>query len=224
MIVHQIIPASGIRTIHAVVAFALFVMTILMAGCVSPGTGNHTFSFPKDRYVFLQHTTDLNSSTMSGTCIRGNPDYAYDYHYDENKRIITYYLPLSENGKINESLRLFYGHRYMEKGEVCCGNIGGLVYSTPREFRSKVTIESVRGDGTVALRYYDTLIVLKTNEHWQNISHQERKTEPIHTGVKTEGQTDEIILPGCSEDIIITDTIYNAGFYNKETLVIQKIE
>jgi len=208
-------------------ALALLLVVLLAAGCVSQEFDNKTPPLSEGKYVFLQHNTDYNASTISGACYpEGNLDYWYDYSFEEKTGILSVYTFPGKNEPVNDSLLLFYGHNYTEK-QGSAGNQGGFVYSFPRQFNTNVTIESIRSDGTVTLHYDDVPIVLKPKERWENITRKIRYTPPLQYPINEKKLCDGTILIGevsfeCTEEIIITDSIFNAGVFDKTGIVIRK--
>jgi len=192
------------------IMFVILIVTavLLVAGCVtSPGFDNQTQTFPKEKYVFIEHHINTNGVTISGDCA---PPIWIDfpmYSFDESNGILKVRVHPYE--PINESLKLFYGSGESLSGVAGQGaNTGAVpVYSLPKSFTDNVTLDSITGDGTVSLHYNDKPISLKPNESWVNTTHIFENREPPYHATK------------CTAEIITTDRIRNAGFFEKRTIV-----
>jgi hypothetical protein len=194
------------------------VAVLLAAGCVSQGSDNQTPLSPGEKYVVLQHNTNYETSTISGTCVSWPyPTFAYGYSFDEKSGVLSLSSLMEP---VNNSLLLFYGQGY--RGTGMDGNSWMFVYSVPRQVTANVTIETIKQDGTVEFSYDDITVLLKPKEHWENITHEISITEPFYVNATRPGQPAEEVWPGCTEEIIITDSIYNAGVFNKTGIVIGK--
>ena len=225
MTARPIDPECRRRPVYAAVALVLVLVAVLLAaGCESPGLANPTFPLQEEKYVLLQQNTDYNATTISGHCLRMNSDYWYDYSFDEKTGNLSVHPVLDKNEPVNDSLLLYYGDSGSEK-QGPAGNVGGFVYSVPRQINPNVTIESINGEGTVRLRYDDVPIILKPKTRWENITHKKRYTPPLQNPISDKKMPDGAILIGedsfeCTEDIIITNSIYNAGVFDKKRIVL----
>lgn len=193
---------------------------ILAAGCTTPlESQEKTRTIPQDTYVFVEHRINTNGTTVSGDCCGGNAlDYPF-YFFDEKNGVLT----LRGRGKItvNESLKMVYG-----EGESLSGCAGGgayiwasPVYALPytqqmTNTQNNVTIETLSEDGTVVLRYGQKRISLKPEEMW---SVNSTRYENVNRTYKDPGG--RFYWINCSNEMVTTDRIYNAGILDKGTIV-----
>ncbi len=191
--------------------FVILILTagmVLATGCVtSPGFDNQTQTFPKEKYVFIEHHINTNGVTISGECA---PPVWIDfpmYSFDENHGILTVRVHSYE--PINDSLKLFYGSGESLSGVAGQGaNTGAVpVYSLPKSFTDNITLDSMTEDGTISLHYDNKPLSLKPNESWVNTTRVFENREPPYHATT------------CTAEIITTDSIRNAGFFDKGTLV-----
>ena len=205
MTARPIDPECRRRPVYAAVALVLVMAAVLLAaGCVLPGFNNQTPTLPKEKYVFLEHSINYNITKISGVCYEElAATLGPIYSFDESNGILTlanyYYQDYYQKEPVNDSMILFYGNRGSH----------GFVYSLPRQFYDNVTLDSIMGDGTVALRYNDKPIVLKPKEHWENNTYR-IQTLDFPRGVE------------CKEEIGTNDSFYNAGVFDKKDIVFQK--
>ena len=167
------------------------------------------------KYIFLEHRINGSYVTVSGTCHHFDSSYYCGKTYNMSNSVLTVYPGASGNVIINESLILFYGQQYrLGTGGFDCGKNGWFVYSLPGSFSENITIDSLADDGTVAFRFMDSPVILKPYERWENISsvryHQDKITFD-----------DGEFFPECTEDYVKVHSIYNAGFLDKRTIVVQ---
>ena len=188
---------------------------LLAAGCAGQYSGNQNQTLPKEKYVFLEHRINHNVTPITGHCIRFHTDGSFEYSFDELWGRLTVSNLASRKKPVNDSLMLFYGYRFSEEKSIR-GKSGWFVYSVPWQNRrfTNITIDSVMANGTVFLRNHDMPIVLKPKEQWENVSHEIRITKPL--------QSDSFNFPGCTEDVMITDSLYNAGVFDKNSITFPK--
>jgi len=185
----------------------MIVVVLLAAGCVTfPGFDNQTQIFSKEKYVFIEHHINMNGVTVYGECA---PPVWIDFpmYFFDNNGVLT--VAVHPNEPINESLILFYGSGKSLTGVAGQGASTSAVpvYSLPKPFFDSVTLDSITEDGTVSLHYNNELISLKPNESWVNTSHVIENREPPYHATK------------CTAEIITTDSIRNAGFFDKRKIV-----
>jgi hypothetical protein len=226
-------PESRRKPVYAAVALVLVMVAVLLAaGCVSMGFDNQTHSLPEGKYIFLEHQTNESSVTISGHCFPMNGDCYLDpsspYIFDEKKGLLNVTDYRNQKEPVNDSLILFYGDQDVSNRHWCHLCSGSFLYSLPWQ-SGNITVESVTEDGTVVLRYNDVPIVLKPKERWEKITRKTEYTPPL----RSDNPAGEIklsngaILIGeasfeCTEEITVTDSIYNAGVFDKNAIVIRK--
>jgi hypothetical protein len=217
------------RLVSAAVALVLVAALVMAAGCVSQSSGNQTQTLPKEKYVFLVHMIDTNLVSVSGSCVHPTVAYSFSSAFDENTGVLKGTVYTYDPGKdYNDPLILVYfegGRRYFDWKEdfrgkrVVEGNPVG-VFSFPAQFNrysENISLDSVSGDGAVAIRYKNESIILKPKERWENISHKMYYGENFHLNWDTSPQPAE-----CSEDIVTVDTLYNAGVFDKKIIAANK--
>jgi hypothetical protein len=165
------------------------------------------------KYVFLEHHYNITITKISGACRHTQQDGLSSFSFDENNGILTITGFYYQKEHINNSLILFYGRSVSDVRF----NSGWFVYSLPRQFSDNVTLDSVTENGTVVLHKNDILIELKPKERWENITREIRSTEALPAGWPGEEK-----LPDCIEEIVTDQSIYNAGFFDKQGIVIRK--
>lgn len=121
---------------------------------------------------------------------------------------------------INDSLSLFYGHSYSGKNHG--GNIGLLIYSIPAKVSVNVTLDSITEDGTVSIRYDNTSIMLKPNEQWGSVTRVIESRPAMLLDSPGNNSPDELKKRECVEEFIITDSLYNAGVFNKYAITVRE--
>ena len=157
---------------------------------------------PAGNYIFLEHQVRTQGKTLNGDC---TPELNFDgptYYLDEKKGTLS-----ASRNSINESLLMFYATGNSEDTSVRAGAYAyaSPVYALPETFRDNVTIISSTAEGIVTLNYNNTSIVLKSKDRWAV------NTTPV---IRKRQRYDTI----CTEEIVITDSIYNAGFFDKQKI------
>ena len=232
MTVRPLDPESRRSSAYAAVALVLVMVAVLLAaGCVSTEWDDQDKTLPDEKYILLEHKVDTNLVPVTGDCLRMDVliNAPYSLTFDENSGMLAgaeyTYNPETDS---KEPLKLLYfrgGNRYYGRpdeandGGVVRG-MGAGVFSFPRQFTEyggNVTIESVSGDGSVALRYQGELIMLKPKERRVNVTHEMIYGDNIRFAWDNPPRP-----PECSEDYITTDTLYNSGVYNKKVIVSAK--
>ncbi|MFA5269505.1 MAG: hypothetical protein WC379_16190 [Methanoregula sp.] len=228
MTVRPVDPDIRRRPIYATVALVLVMVAVLLAaGCVSPGFENKTPSLPEEKYIYLHHDVSSYVTVASGHCFYLSIAYSFPNTFNEKTGILS--VDTSPNQAVNDSMVLFYnqgGVRYFSKPEegqedqIFQGGGNGFVYLLPRQFtlyNDNVTIESVTGDGTVSLRYNNQPVVLKPKERFENI------TRTIHSCECSWGSLESNpVTSGCSDEYLTTDSIYNAGIFDKSAIKVRE--
>jgi hypothetical protein len=110
---------------------------------------------------------------------------------------------------INASLIMFYASGKSETSSARTGGdaLANPVYTLPRTMGDNLTIISITPEGIVTLDYQNTTITLKPKERWSvNTTPEIRNGAPGYPALK------------CTEEIVITDSIYNAGLFNKQKI------
>jgi hypothetical protein len=219
MIAHPIDPESRRLPLLAAVSLVLVMVAVLLAaGCVSQGSDNLTQKSPEGKFIILLNHINENRTTISGHCYYGNPSsYCGNspFFLNEKNGILTFH-DFYRHEQINDSLIIFYGTDYNYNiTMISCGNTDGrFAYSLPVQVSHNVTFDSTSDDGTVSLHYNNTSVVLKPKEHW-NITHNTQFYNYYHHF------TDDN-LPECIEEITTTESIYNAGVFDKKNIIFQK--
>ena len=197
----------------------LLAALLLAAGCVSQGLDNQNHTLPEGKYILLRHITDYNYVPVSGACPHIQWSMNTAFHFNETTGVLT---PDYNEDQYNDSLILFYFSEtdFYGNGEKDARNPeyrgnGHGVYSLPSNLSGRATLDSVSGDGTVALRFNDLPIVLKPKERWMN------KTRRTYLCDTCYFQTNDP-SPECSEESIITDIIYNAGVFDKSAIKVRE--
>ncbi|MFA5269521.1 MAG: hypothetical protein WC379_16270 [Methanoregula sp.] len=221
-------PESRRRPLSIAVALVLVMVAVLLAaGCVLPGFDNITQLSPEEKYVFLEHQTNESSVTISGHCFPMNGDCYLDpsspYTIDEKKGVLDVTDYRNQKEPVNDSLVLFYGDQDVSNRHWCHLCSGSFLYSLPWQ-SGNITIESVTEDGTVALRYDDVPIVLKPKERWEKITRKTKYSPPLRSATNSIKFSKGSVFIGedsfeCTEEITITDSIYNAGVFDKKGIV-----
>jgi hypothetical protein len=197
-------PMTPFRVI--LVLMLVMVAVLLVAGCnTSPGFQ----IIPQDKYVFVDHMILPNRTTIAGECKRSPSFDGPTYSFEAEKGVLHAILPPSS--RINKSLIIVYAIREprRQSNGLIYGGVGGwatLVYSLPYIASADLTVNSVTNDGTVSLFYQNLTIVLKPKDRWINT------TRVIQTRLP---EYDSTI---CTEEIILTDSLYNAGFLDKQKI------
>jgi hypothetical protein len=191
-----------------------FPITPISTSAVRTSMGNSI----EGKYIFLEQRFNESFVTVSGNCLRGNPSYYCEKTYTMNNSVLRVDADTYGNAPVNESMFLFYGlqHYVDGPGGFDCGNNGWFVYSLPGQFSENITIDSVTDDGTFAFHFMDSSVILKPYERWENITR--RRYQYNKTCVDSE------CLPECTEDLVKGRSIFNAGLFDKKTILIQKIK
>ena len=186
----------------------VMVAVLLTAGCItSPGFDNQTQTFPKEKYVFVEHMIHEEGRTITGVCLPlvlfDGPTYFFDEQNGELSAI------LHTDNRINESLKLFYasGKSASKGGGGGVVSSASPVYSLPYRYSNAVTLNSVTDEGVVYLQYLNNAIELKPKERLVvNTTRVVLTYPPTYDGTV------------CTEEIITTDSFYNAGFFDKNKI------
>ncbi len=157
-----------------------------------------------DKCVFVDHHINTNGELIEGNYQGGlNIDFP-TYKFDKTTKIL--------NGEfdfeINKSLKIIYGNGRSLSGVVGAGSATGLfgVYDIPYA-KGKFEITQIDFDGTVHIQYKDSLIVLKSNEEWVNVT-SEIDTQDYGEGI-------------AKANIITTDKVVNYGIIEKSKIEIE---
>jgi len=201
--VKTIQPESSIQT-SSTLNYSPFVPKVY----ATTGNGNVAHPLSLDKYVLIEHTISINGKTISGSC---SPAIYFDgymnYDFDVQEGALVTTLPVYE--PVNSSLILFYAIRKSENDSQRGG--GGRealpVYGLPHRTYDNVSFESVTPDGTVTLRYGNSVAVLKSKESW--VASTSRKTEYRYWEKNT---------IYCTEELVTNDTFSNVGLFEKNKI------
>jgi hypothetical protein len=191
--------------LRTILALLLPVMCVLLAaGCTAEKQ-----TLPPGKYIFLKHDIHTGGRTLSGDCspvaYASPPPINFD---EETGTLSTYYLT---SDSINASLILVYMSGTSEYSSERTRVSASLypVYGLLHTFPDNLTINKISPEGIVTLDYQNTSIALKPKERWSV-----NTTPYIRNG-----------CPGCNpdrcvEEIVITDSVYNAGIFDKQKISI----
>lgn len=154
-----------------------------------------------DKCVFLDHHINTNGELIEGNYEGGLKIDFPTYSFDETSKILNGEF----NFEINKTLKIIYGDGRSISGVVGEGTATGLsgIYDLPF-VKGKLEIKQIESDGTVHIQYNDSLIVLKSNEEWVNVT-SEIDTQDFGAGV-------------AKANIITTDKIANYGIIEKSKI------
>jgi hypothetical protein len=158
-------------------------------------------------YVFLEHLIHTEGRTISGDCGSGINFDGPTYSFDEKNGVLNVYLP--PDYRTNESLKLFYASGYSANDWAGTGARTSAmpVYLFPQTFLDGVTLDSVTEEGIVHLRYQNNTITIKPKERLIFNTTREIQTHPCRYRDS-----------GCMEEVVTTDSFYNAGFFEKQKI------
>jgi hypothetical protein len=184
-------------------ALLLFVAAMLLAaGCAAENQ-----NLLSGKYIFLKHDIRTEGRTISGDCSPVAYASPPPVNFDEEKGTLLTYM--SPENSINESLILFYmsGTSESSSERTRISASAYPVYGLPDAFHDNLTINAIFPEGNVTLTYQNNSITLKPKERWSVNS-----TPYIRNG-----------CPGCdparcTEEIVITDSVYNAGIFDKQQI------
>jgi hypothetical protein len=170
-------------------------------------SGNQDFPLPLDKYVFVEHIVRINGRTITGDC---SPAIYFDgpmYSFDEPDGTLHTILPVDE--PVNVSLILFFASGMSESDSTRTGAVLSAypVYRLPHQTRDNVTLDSITPEGVVSIQYLNSTAVLKPKDTWV-----------ISTTRKTENRYSYRHTLYCTEEIVTTDSFYNAGLFNKQNI------
>ena len=157
-----------------------------------------------DKCVFIDHHININGELIEGNYQGGlNIDFP-TYNFDKKSKI----LHGEFDFEINKSLLIIYGNGRSLSGIIGAGAATGLygIYDLPY-VRGKFEIKKIEPDGTVYIQYNNLLIVLKSNEEWENVSF-EIDVQDYGEGI-------------AKANIITTDKIVNYGIIEKSKIEIE---
>lgn len=181
-----------------ITAFALF----LVFSCEKNQEEDWIIS--SDKCVFVDHHVNTNGELIEGNYQGGlNIDFP-TYNFNQTSKI----LKGEFDFEINKSLKIIYGNGKSLSGVVGAGAATGLFggYDLPYA-KGKFEIKQIDFDGTVHIQYNDSLIVLKSNEEWVNVT-SEIDTQDFGEGI-------------AKANIITTDKIVNYGIIEKSKIEIE---
>jgi len=188
---------------NGLITIAITVVTLLIVYSCEKNQGED-WIISSDKCVFVDHHVNTNGELIEGNYQGGlNIDFP-TYSFDETSKIL--------NGEfdfeINKTLKIIYGDGRSLSGVVGEGAATGLfgIYDIPYA-KGKFEIKEIEFDGTVHIQYNDSLIVLKSNEEWVNV------TSEIDTQ-----DFGEVIVKA---NIITTDKIVNYGIIEKSKIEIE---
>ena len=190
---------------------SLNILLLLLAAAVLLGAGcaGEKQNLPSDNYVLLKHDIHTEGRTIAGDCSPAAYASPPPMNFDEEKGTLSLYL-FHEN-RINESLILVYvsGTSESSSERTRVSDSAHPVYGLPEAFPDNLTINTLSPDGILTLDYQDTSITLKPKERWSV------NTTPYNRNG----------CPGCNperciEEIVITDSVYNAGIFDKQKIKI----
>ncbi len=233
-------PESRRRPVYAAVALVLVIVAVLLAaGCIGGSrTDNRSTNLseavnveselpvpgtppiPSEKFSYIVHWTHTNGEKISGDC-KGGAVFGVPrgFHFDKQKGVLKILSKYSY--EINDSLILYYESGGNLSDYAGTGEDRWLfpVYSLPYtpHFPPKdknVTIESVSGNGTILLRYNQEKISLKSKETWYNITSRYETREYNSTL-----QSGEVIHKNCTKKFVTTDSFYNSGILDKNSIV-----
>jgi hypothetical protein len=200
--------------IRVTLALLLVIVAVLLAaGC----TGENPV-LPQGKYLFLKHTIDTSTRTLSGSCpvptvtpadSFGGPPL---YSFDEGKGALSVYM--SSAYPVNASLVLFYATYGLDEEDAHTSTTIGYAqpfYSLPQNLGWKdqnITVLSTTQEGVITVKYQDTVMTLKPKESWS------AKRPPVLRNVSySDGDV------GCMRESVVTDTLYNAGIFDKGDII-----
>ncbi|HCY41798.1 MAG TPA: hypothetical protein DHV48_10650 [Prolixibacteraceae bacterium] len=157
-----------------------------------------------DKCVFVDHHVNTNGELIEGNYQGGlNIDFP-TYNFNQTSKI----LKGEFDFEINKSLKIIYGNGKSLSGVVGAGAATVLYggYDIPYA-KGKFEIKQIDFDGTVHIQYNDSLIVLKNNEEWVNVT-SEIDTQDFGEGI-------------AKANIITTDKIVNYGIIEKSKIEIE---
>lgn len=203
MTARQFFPESRRRLVHAAEALMLVTVAVLLtAGCAGEKQ-----NLPSEKYIFLEHDIRTEGKTLAGDCSPVAYTSGPTYFFDEQNGMLS--TIMSSDNSINESLLLLYVSGESETSSARTGGGGSAypVYMLPRTMRDNLTIISITPEGIVTMDYQDISITLKPKERWSvNTTPIVRDGCPGYPPSK------------CKEEIVITDSIYNAGLFDKQNI------
>lgn len=173
-----------------------------------PTTPEEYHEIPAGNYIFLEHKIRIQGTTLGGDCspvaYTGGPTFLFD----EQKGTLSTATVSSD--RINESLLLLYVIGESETSSARTGGGGSVypVYTLPVTMWDNLTLISSTPEGIVTMDYQNTSITLKPKERWSI------NTTPIIRN----GCPGSNPLKNCTEEIVITDSIYNAGLFDKQKI------
>lgn len=208
------------RQIYAAVALVLLLAMVMAAGCISPRFNERNQTVTKEKYLVIEHDTNFTISPISGDCHYRYPDYMHEYSFDENNGVLSLLGSHFQNQPVNDSLLLFYDHSFSGKDHG--GHRGWFVYSLPATVSNNVILDSIYEDGAISVHYDNTSIMLKQKERWENITRVVESRQAFLLDPPGNNLPDELKRRECVEEFIITDSIYNAGVFNKNAITVRE--
>lgn len=120
-----------------------------------------------DKYVFVDHHVSRHGETIEGNYVGGLHIDFPTYSYDESSKTLGGIIDF----EINKSLKVIYGDGTSISGVIGSGIAAGLtgIYDIPYA-NGRFEIQQIEPNGTVHIQYMDSIIVLKSNEEWVNVT------------------------------------------------------
>ncbi len=188
---------------NGLIAIATIISTLMIVNsCEKNQEENWIIS--SDKCVFVDHHVNTNGELIEGN-YQGELNIDFPtYNFNQTSKI----LKGEFDFEINKSLKIIYGNGKSLSGVVGAGAATGLfgVYDIPYA-KGKFEIKQIDFDGTVHIQYNDSLIVLKSNEEWVNVT-SEIDTQDFGEGI-------------AKANIITTDKIVNYGVIEKSKIEIE---
>ncbi len=188
---------------NGLIAIATIISTLMIVNsCEENQEENWIIS--SDKCVFVDHHVNTNGELIEGN-YQGELNIDFPtYNFNQTSKI----LKGEFDFEINKSLKIIYGNGKSLSGVVGAGAATGLfgVYDIPYA-KGKFEIKQIDFDGTVHIQYNDSLIVLKSNEEWVNVT-SEIDTQDFGEGI-------------AKANIITTDKIVNYGVIEKSKIEIE---
>ena len=188
---------NGLVTIVIVI-----VSFIIITGCEKKDEENWIIS--SEKCVFVDHHINTKGVLLEGNYLGGpNIDFP-TYNFDKTSKILNGIFDF----EVDKSLKIIYGDGESLSGVAGAGAATGLygVYELPYA-KGKFEIKEIDSDGTVHIQYNDSLIVLKSNEEWINVT-SEINTQNFGKGI-------------AKANITTTDKIVNYGIIEKSKIEIE---
>lgn len=172
------------------ILFSLLVVIAIYDGCKSTPSGPEPlFKVPVDKYLFLEHEVNIDGVNIEGEYSGPLIDFP-TYCFDSTQGIIEGLI----NFPISDSLIGIYGDGLWLSGAAGSGASTRLfgIYNLPYQ-RSPVMLSSINANGSVSLKYRDSVFVLAKGQEWKAIT---SRLDTIETAVTLFITTEKITNHG----------------------------